>query len=285
MKLMQVGPRGAERPAARLDDGRVIDLSTEVRAIDGAFLASDGIARLRARLATDAARFPVIDVTRNRIGAPIMRPGHVIAIGLNYADHAREAGMELPKEPIVFAKAPSSFSGPNDDVLIPRGSQKTDWEVELGIVIGKPAAYIANEKAALDHVAGYCVVNDVSERAFQLERGPTWMKGKSARTFCPVGPWLVTPDEVPDPQALEMRLSVNGEVMQTGSTKTMIFGVAHLVWYLSQFMDLEPGDLIATGTPPGVGMGKKPPRYLKLGDIMELSITGLGTQFQRVGQA
>ena len=193
--------------------------------------------------------------------------------------------MELPKEPIVFAKAPSSFSGPNDDVLIPRGSQKTDWEVELGIVIGKPAAYIANEKAALDHVAGYCVVNDVSERAFQLERGPTWMKGKSARTFCPVGPWLVTPDEVPDPQALEMRLSVNGEVMQTGSTKTMIFGVAHLVWYLSQFMDLEPGDLIATGTPPGVGMGKKPPRYLKLGDIMELSITGLGTQFQRVGQA
>lgn len=285
MKLMRIGEAGAERPAVRLDDGRVVDVSSEVRAIDGAFLAGGGIETLRAKLAGGGAGFPTVDLGKVRVGAPVARPGNIIAIGLNYADHAREAGMEIPKEPIVFTKAPSSYCGPNDMVLIPRGSQKTDWEVELGIVIGKPASYLADEAAAKRAIAGYCIVNDVSERAFQLERGPTWIKGKSARTFCPTGPWLVTADEVPDPQALDMSLSVNGQVMQRGSTRTMIFGCAHLVWYLSQFMELEPGDLIATGTPPGVGMGMKPPRFLRAGDVMELEISGLGRQRQPVGQA
>ena len=285
MKLMRVGEAGSERPAVRLDDGRVIDVSNEIKATDGAFLASGGIDKLRARLARDLNGFPTIDTEKIRIGAPMARPGNIIAIGLNYADHAREAGMEIPKEPIVFTKAPSSYCGPNDTVLMPRGSQKSDWEIELGIVIGKPASYLANEAAAKSAIAGYCIVNDVSERAFQLERGPTWIKGKSARTFCPTGPWLVSADEVPNPQALDMSLSVNGQIMQRGSTKTMIFGCLHIIWYLSQFMDLEPGDLIATGTPPGVGMGMKPPRYLKTGDVMELEISGLGKQRQSVGQA
>ena len=285
MKLMRVGETGSERAAVRLDDGRVVDVSSEVKAIDGAFLAGGGIEKLRARLAGGTGGFPTVDVSKVRVGAPMARPGNIIAIGLNYADHAKEAGMDIPKEPIVFTKAPSSYCGPNDTVLIPRASQKTDWEVELGIVIGKPASYLANEAAAKQAIAGYCVVNDVSERAFQLERGPTWIKGKSARTFCPTGPWLVTADEVPDPQALDMTLTVNGRAMQSGSTKTMIFGCHHLVWYLSQFMDLEAGDLIATGTPPGVGMGLKPPRYLKAGDVMELEISGLGRQRQPVGQA
>ena len=285
MKLMRVGEVGSERPAVRLDDGRVIDVSSEIKAIDGAFLAGGGIEKLRARLAGGAGAFPVVDLAKVRVGAPLARPGNIIAIGLNYADHAREAGMEIPKEPIVFIKAPSSYCGPNDTVLIPRTSQKTDWEVELGIVIGKPASYLANEAAAKAVIAGYCIVNDVSERAFQIERGPTWIKGKSARTFCPTGPWLVSADEVPDPQALDMSLSVNGQILQRGSTKTMIFGCLHVVWYLSQFMDLEPGDLIATGTPPGVGMGMKPPRYLKVGDVMELEISGLGKQRQPLGQA
>ncbi|MSO69179.1 MAG: FAA hydrolase family protein [Alphaproteobacteria bacterium] len=285
MKLMRVGEVGSERPAVRLDDGRVVDISGEIKAIDGAFLASGGIEKLRARLARDSSAFPLVDPAKVRIGAPMARPGNIIAIGLNYADHAREAGMDIPKEPIVFTKAPSSYCGPNDTVLMPRGSQKSDWEIELGIVIGKPASYLANEAAAAAVIAGYCVVNDVSERAFQLERGPTWIKGKSARTFCPTGPWLVTPDEVPNPQAFDMNLTVNGQVMQRGSTKTMIFGCHHIVWYVSQFMDLEPGDLIATGTPPGVGMGMKPPRYLKAGDVMELEISGLGRQRQAVGQA
>ncbi|MBM3482261.1 MAG: fumarylacetoacetate hydrolase family protein [Alphaproteobacteria bacterium] len=285
MKLMRVGEVGAERPAVRLSDGRVVDVSARFKAFDGAFLGSGGIDKLRDALAKDAGAFPAVDVSKNRIGAPIARPGNIIAIGLNYADHAREAGMEIPKEPIVFFKAPSSYCGPNDTVLIPRTSVKTDWEVELGIVIGKNCAYLKDEAAAKAVIAGYTIVNDVSERAFQIERGPTWIKGKSARTFCPTGPWLVTADEVADPQVLTMSLKVNGELMQNGSTGTMIFGCHHVVWYVSQFMDLEAGDLIATGTPPGVGMGFKPPRYLKAGDVMELEIQGLGTQRQAVGQA
>jgi 2-keto-4-pentenoate hydratase/2-oxohepta-3-ene-1,7-dioic acid hydratase in catechol pathway len=243
------------------------------------------MAALESRLAEGVDGFPTVDITTERVGAPIARPGNILAIGLNYADHAAEAGMDVPSEPVLFTKAPSSYCGPNDTVLIPRTSVKTDWEVELGVVIGKEASYIADEAAAMDHVAGYCIVNDVSERDFQINRGPTWIKGKSAKTFCPTGPWLVSRDDIADPQALAMKLSVNGDSRQDGSTSTMIFGVAHLVWYLSQFLVLEAGDLIATGTPPGVGMGMKPPQYLAPGDVMELEIDGLGKQRQEVAQA
>lgn len=285
MKLLRVGDAGAERPAVLLEDGRLVDVSSAVEEIDGAWLEGGGIGALAAKLASGADDFPTIDPGSTRIGPPIARPGHIIAIGLNYADHAKEAGMDLPTEPIIFSKAPSSYCGPNDTVLIPRGSSETDWEVELGVVIGKSALYLPDEASAMAHVAGYCVCNDVSEREFQLRRGPTWIKGKSAKTFCPTGPWLVTSDEIPDPQALAMALSVNGEQRQKGSTSTMIFGVAHLVWYLSQFMELEAGDLISTGTPPGVGMGLKPPVFLKPGDVMELEVEGLGRQRQEVAQA
>ena len=284
MKLLRVGEEGAERPAVMLDDGTIIDVSSAVGEIDGAWLDSGGVDRLAKTLSEGVDRFPSVDAG-TRIGPPVARPGHVIAIGLNYADHAKEAGMDLPTEPIIFTKAPSSYSGPDDDVLIPRGSTETDWEVELGVVIGRTAEYLPDEAAAMDHVAGYCICNDVSERDFQLRHGPTWVKGKSARTFCPTGPWLVTRDEVPDPQSLAMSLTVNGEVRQSGSTATMIFGVAHLVRYISQFMVLEAGDLIATGTPPGVGMGMKPPVFLKPGDVMELEIEGLGRQRQTLRQA
>ena len=284
MKLLRVGEAGDERPAVRLDDGSIIDVSSAVGEIDGAWLEGGGAERLAAALADGAERFPAV-AAGTRIGPPVARPGHIIAIGLNYADHAKEAGMDLPTEPIIFSKAPSSYSGPDDDVLIPRGSQETDWEVELGIVIGRRAEYLPDEAAALEHVAGYCICNDVSERDFQLRHGPTWIKGKSANTFCPTGPWLVTRDEIPDPQSLAMTLTVNGEVRQSGTTATMIFGVAHLVHYISQFMVLEAGDLIATGTPPGVGMGMKPPVYLKPGDVMELEIEGLGRQRQALRQA
>ena len=284
MKLLRVGEAGDERPAVRLDDGSIIDVSSAVGEIDGAWLEGGGAERLAAALAEGAERFPAV-AAGTRIGPPVARPGHIIAIGLNYADHAKEAGMDLPTEPIIFSKAPSSYSGPDDDVLIPRGSQETDWEVELGIVIGRRAEYLPDEAAALEHVAGYCICNDVSERDFQLRHGPTWIKGKSANTFCPTGPWLVTRDEIPDPQSLAMTLTVNGEVRQSGTTATMIFGVAHLVRYISQFMVLEAGDLIATGTPPGVGMGMKPPVYLKPGDVMELEIEGLGRQRQALRQA
>ena len=284
MKLLRVGEAGAERPAVMLDDGTIIDVSSAVGEIDGAWLDSGGVDRLAKTLSEGVDRFPSVDAG-TRIGPPVARPGHVIAIGLNYADHAKEAGMDLPTEPIIFTKAPSSYSGPDDDVLIPRGSTETDWEVELGVVIGRTAEYLPDEATAMDHVAGYCICNDVSERDFQLRHGPTWVKGKSARTFCPTGPWLVTRDEVPDPQSLAMSLTVNGEMRQTGSTATMIFGVAHLVWYISQFMVLEAGDLIATGTPPGVGMGMKPPVFLEPGDVMELEIEGLGRQRQTLRQA
>ena len=284
MKLLRVGEAGAERPAVKLDDGRIVDVSSVVGEIDGPWLDGGGIERLAAALADGGDGFPAVE-PGTRVGAPVARPGHIVAIGLNYADHAKEAGMDLPTEPIIFTKAPSSYSGPDDDVLIPRTSQKTDWEVELGVVIGRTAEYLPDEATAMAHVAGYCICNDVSERDFQLQRGPTWVKGKSARTFCPTGPWLVTPDEIPDPQSLAMTLTVNGEVRQSGTTATMIFGVAHLVHYISQFMVLEAGDLIATGTPPGVGMGMKPPVFLKPGDVMELEIEGLGRQRQTLVQA
>jgi 2-keto-4-pentenoate hydratase/2-oxohepta-3-ene-1,7-dioic acid hydratase in catechol pathway len=285
MKLMRVGAPGQERPAVCMADGSVIDVSSVVNEYDGAWLAAGGMAALEARLKEGVDGFPSVDINAERIGAPIVRPGHILAIGLNYADHAAEAGMDVPSEPILFTKAPSSYCGPNDTVIIPRTSVKTDWEVELGVVIGKEASYIADEAAAMEYVAGYCVVNDVSERDFQINRGPTWVKGKSAKTFCPTGPWLVSRDEIPDPQALPMKLSVNGQSCQDGNTSTMIFGVAHLVWYLSQFMVLEAGDLIATGTPPGVGMGMKPPKFLAAGDVMELEIEGLGKQRQGLAQA
>ncbi len=289
MKLMRVGAPGRERPAVRMADGSVIDVSSVVGDYDGAWLAAGGMAALESRLEEGVGGFPTVntgaDSGAERIGAPIARPGNILAIGLNYADHAAEAGMDVPTEPVLFTKAPNSFCGPFDTVLIPRTSVKTDWEVELGVVIGKEASYVADEAAALKHVAGYCIVNDVSERAFQLERGPTWIKGKSAKTFCPTGPWLVSRDEIADPQDLAMKLSVNGETRQNGNTGTMVFGVAHLVWYLSQFMVLEAGDLIATGTPPGVGMGMDPPTYLAPGDVMELEIDGLGGQRQELAQA
>ena len=284
MKLLRVGEAGAERPAVMLDDGTIIDVSSAVGEIDGAWLDSGGVDQLAKTLSEGTDRFPRVD-PGTRIGPPVARPGHIIAIGLNYADHAKEAGMDLPTEPIIFTKAPSSYSGPDDDVLIPRGSTETDWEVELGVVIGRTAEYLPDEDTAMGHVAGYCICNDVSERDFQLRHGPTWVKGKSARTFCPTGPWLVTRDEVPDPQSLAMSLTVNDEVRQSGTTATMIFGVAHLVWYISQFMVLEAGDLIATGTPPGVGMGMKPPVFLKPGDVMELEIESLGRQRQTLRQA
>ncbi len=251
--------------------------------IDGAFLASGGVARVREALERDA--LPVIDAEGLRIGAPIARPGKIVCIGLNYSDHAAESGAEVPSEPVVFMKAANTMVGPYDEVLVPRGSVKTDWEVELAVVIGKPARYLGSREEALDVIAGYAVANDVSEREFQLERGGQWDKGKSCETFNPLGPWLVTPDEVGDPQSLAMKLTVNGEVRQDGDTKNMIFDVAEIVRYLSQFMVLEPGDLINTGTPAGVAMGRPDKPYLRAGDVVELEIEGLGRQRQTVGQA
>ena len=282
MKLMRVGEPGRERPAVRMTDGSVIDVSSVVDDYDGGWLAAGGLAALEARLEEGVGGFPTVDTGAERIGAPIARPGNILAIGLNYADHAAEAGMDVPTEPVLFTKAPNSFCGPFDTVLIPRTSVKTDWEVELGVVIGKEASYVADEAAALEHVAGYCIVNDVSERAFQLERGGQWVKGKSADTFAPIGPWLVTPDEVPDPQNLGMQLEVNNKRYQDGNTNTMIFGVATLVSYISRYMTLLPGDIVTTGTPPGVGQGQTPPLFLKPGDVMVLRIEGLGEQRQEL---
>jgi len=276
MKLVRVGNPGAERPGLIDRDGRVRDLSGVVEGIGPDQLAPAALARLAA---LDPATLPVLEGQRH--GVPWTGVGKIIAIGLNYADHAAEAGMPLPAEPIVFLKATTSLNAPDDAVMLPFESVKTDWEVELGVVIGTTARNVSKAQA-LEHVAGYCVVNDVSEREFQLERGGTWDKGKGCDTFCPTGPWLVTRDEVPDPQKLGMWLDVNGERMQKGSTATMVFDVATVVSYVSRFMTLEPGDLIATGTPPGVGMGFKPPRYLKAGDVMTLGIEGLGEQRQAV---
>lgn len=251
--------------------------------IDGAFLASGGVARVREAL--ERGDLPVIDVEGLRVGAPIARPGKIVCIGLNYSDHAAESGLEAPAEPVVFMKAPNTVIGPYDEVLVPRGSVKTDWEVELAVIIGQKARYLSSKEEALGVIAGYAVANDVSEREFQLERGGQWDKGKSCETFNPLGPWLVTADEVGDPQSLSLRLWVNGERRQDGDTKNMIFDVAEIVRYLSQFMVLEPGDVINTGTPAGVAMGMPGQPYLKAGDVMELEIEGLGRQRQTVGQA
>ena len=274
MKLMRVGQAGNEKPALLDADGKIRDLSGHVADIAGEAITPAGLAKMAA---IDPKSLP--ELMPGRIGACVAGTGKFICIGLNYSDHAAETGATVPPEPIIFMKATSAIVGPNDDVIIPRGSEKTDWEVELGVVIGKTAKYVT-EAEALDYVAGYCVSNDVSERAFQTERSGQWTKGKSCDTFGPIGPWLVTKDEIPEPQNLGMWLTVNGQKMQNGSSKTMVYGVAFLVSYLSQFMSLHPGDVISTGTPPGVGMGLKPPRYLKAGDVVELSIEGLGTQKQ-----
>ena len=274
MKLMRIGARGAEKPALLDDDGKIRDLSGHVADIGGEALAPESLARLAA---LDPKGLPELAATR--IGPCVAGTGKFICIGLNYSDHAAETGATVPPEPVIFMKATSAICGPNDDVLIPRGSEKTDWEVELGVIIGKTAKYVS-EADALDYVAGYCVAHDVSERAFQTERSGQWTKGKSCDTFGPIGPWLVTKDEIADPQNLGMWLKVNGETRQNGSTKTMVYGVANVVSYLSQFMSLQPGDVISTGTPPGVGMGMKPPRYLKPGDVVELGVEGLGVQRQ-----
>jgi 2-keto-4-pentenoate hydratase/2-oxohepta-3-ene-1,7-dioic acid hydratase in catechol pathway len=275
MKLVRYGRAGREKPGLIDAEGELRDLSRKLRDIDGAALAPANLKMLRG-LKID--RLPVVR-GRQRLGVPIKGIGKVIAIGLNYADHAAESGVEPPKEPVIFTKATSSITGPNDNVTIPKDSQKTDWEVELAVAIGRTARYVPEERA-LDYVAGYLICNDVSEREFQLERSGTWDKGKGCDSFCPLGPWLATKDEIRDPQNLDMWLDVNGERMQTGSTRTMIFGVAHLVSYVSRFMTLLPGDIITTGTPPGVGMGKKPPRYLRPGDVITLGIAGLGEQRQ-----
>lgn len=277
MKLLRFGPAGAEKPGLLDKEGRIRDLSGIVDDIAGATLGETGLDRLRG---LDPATLPLVDGDP-RLGPCVGRVGKFICIGLNYADHAAESGMELPKEPVVFFKATSAICGPNDDTEIPRNSVKTDWEVELGVVIGTPAKYVS-EAEALDHVAGYCVINDLSERDFQLHRSGQWVKGKSADTFGPIGPWLVTRDEVADPQNLGMYLEVNGHRYQDGSTRTMHFGVATVVSHLSQFMSLQPGDVISTGTPPGVGMGQNPQTYLKPGDVVELGIEGLGSQKQKV---
>lgn len=282
MKFARIGSFGEETPVAITGPDRFVDISGVTRDIDGHFLSSFVTAELEAHVANRIARGFEQRIAGNRLGAPIARPHQIICIGLNYADHAAESGMTVPDEPIVFNKAPNTLVGPNDDILMPRASRKADWEVELGVVIGKSCRYLGDPRDAADAIAGYAVVNDVSEREFQLERGGQWVKGKSCETFNPCGPWLVTPDEIPDVQDLNMLLNVNGERMQTGSTRTMIFGVHYLIWYLSQFMVLEPGDLINTGTPPGVGMGKKPERYLSAGDVIDLEIEFLGTQKQTV---
>ena len=277
MKLLRYGPAGQEKPGLLDAGGTLRDLSAHVADIDGAALSAESLSTLRA---LDTATLPVVEGSP-RLGACVGRIGKFICIGLNYADHAAESGLAVPAEPVVFNKWLSAVVGPNDDVRIPRGSKKTDWEVELGVVIGKAASYI-EEADALDHVAGYCVINDVSEREYQIERGGTWDKGKGCDTFGPTGPWLVTADEVPDPQALRLWLEVDGHRYQDGNTRTMVFGVAHLVAYLSRFMTLHPGDVISTGTPPGVGMGCKPePIYLRPGQTMRLGIDGLGEQCQR----
>ena len=278
MKLLRYGPVGQEKPGTLDAEGRIRDLSGVIADITPDQLWGEGLAALKA---IDPATLPLVEGAP-RYGVPVNGVRKFIAIGLNFADHAAESNLPIPAEPVVFTKAVSCLTGPNDTVVIPRGSEKTDWEVELGVVIGKRASYV-EQADALDHVAGYVLINDVSERAFQTERGGTWDKGKGCDTFGPVGPWIVTTDEVGDVQTLDMWLDLNGKRMQTGNTQTMIFGVAEIVSYVSQFMTLEPGDLITTGTPPGVGLGQKPePFYLKAGDVMELGIEKLGVQRQSV---
>lgn len=276
MKLLRHGPAGAEKPGVLDKDGRVRDLSARVPAIAGAALLPSSLEMLRS---VDPSTLPMVE-DGGRIGPCVGAVGKIVCVGLNYRDHAAESNMPTPTEPVLFLKPSSSIVGPNDDVEIPIGAEKTDWEVELGVVIGRPGKYIGSEHA-LEHVAGYCVVNDLSERSYQLERGGQWDKGKGCDTFAPLGPWLVTTDEIPDPQALELWLEVDGRRCQQGNTSKMIFGVAHLVSYVSQFMSLRSGDIISTGTPPGVGMGQKPPRFLSVGQTLRLGISGLGVQEQR----
>ena len=277
MKLVRYGNPGREKPGLIDAEGKLRDLSGVVPDIGPAQLAATSLAKLRK---VNPAKLPLVR-GRPRYGCPVAQVGKFVAIGLNYADHAAESGVPVPKEPVVFMKATTCIQGPNDPVMLPRGSVKSDWEVELGVVIGTAARYVTR-KDALQHVAGYCLVNDVSEREYQLERGPQWDKGKGCDTFGPVGPWLVTPDELANVQRLDMWLDVNGQRMQTGNTRTMIFDVAKIVSYVSEFMTLMPGDIITTGTPPGVGMGMKPQRFLKKGDVMTLGIQGLGEQRQEV---
>ncbi|OPG02376.1 fumarylacetoacetate hydrolase family protein [Microbispora sp. GKU 823] len=282
MYLMRIGAPGAEKPVVRVDDTRYVDVSDLTADFDEKFFAAGGTAMLAGPVAERIAAGQTGEFAGERIGAPIARPHQILCIGLNYSDHAAETGQAVPDEPILFTKSPNTLVGPDDDVRIPRGSTKTDWEVELGIVIGKRTSYLDAVEDAADVIAGYCVVNDVSERAFQMERGGQWVKGKSAETFNPAGPWLVTPEEIADVNDLDMWLDVNGVRRQTGNTKTMIFDPYFIVHHLSQFMVLEPGDLINTGTPPGVGMGHDPQIWLRPGDVMELGIAGLGTQRQHV---
>jgi len=283
MKLLRIGSAGSEKPAVLVNDGTYLDLSDVVTDFDEAFFGGGGVDRIRPIVAERlASGVGVLEIGGQRIGAPIARPHQILCIGLNYRDHAAETGQAVPEEPILFTKSPNTLIGPNDDVRIPRGSTKPDWEVELGIVIGARASYLDAVDDAKGVIAGYTVVNDVSERAFQMERNGQWSKGKSSETFNPAGPWLVTPDEIKDVLALDMWLDVSGVRRQTGTTSTMVFDPFFIVHYLSQFLVLEPGDLINTGTPPGVGMGFKPPIWLQAGDVMELGIEGLGSQRQNV---
>jgi 2,4-diketo-3-deoxy-L-fuconate hydrolase len=277
MKLLRYGRFGQEKPGLLDQAGQIRDLSSVIADLTPTTVFGDNLAKLKS---IDPASLPVVSGTP-RLGAPLAGIGKFIAVGLNYSDHAAESGMAVPKEPILFTKATSCIVGPNDPVVLPRECTKGDWEVELGFVIGRTARYVPEEDA-LSYVGGYCLIDDVSERQFQLERGSQWDKGKGCDTFGPIGPWLVTSDEIPDPQTLDLWLDINGERMQTGNTHTMIFGVAHLVSYISRFMTLMPGDVVTTGTPPGVGMGKTPPRFLQGGDVITLGISGLGDQRQEV---
>ena len=279
MKLVRFGPPGREKPGIVDKDGHIRNLSKVVPDITGETISPAGLAKIKKAKIEKLPRVP----GKPRLGPPVGGTRHFIAIGLNYSDHAAEVGMAIPKEPIIFSKAPSSICGPNDNIIVPKGSTKLDWEVELGLVIGCRAQYIPSVEKALDYVAGYCLANDISERQFQIERAGQWIKGKSAENFGPLGPWLVTKDEIKDPQNLKMWLTVNGESRQKGSTRTMIFGAAHIVWYCSQFFIMEPGDVIVTGTPPGVAHGmKENPKWLKPGDVMRLGIEGLGEQQAKV---
>ena len=282
MKLIRVGNYGAERPGVLVAEGKYVDVSDLVGDFNEAFFASLDLAALNREVANREAAGAVVELGSSRLGAPIARPHQIICIGLNYADHAAETNTTVPPEPIIFTKSPNTIIGPNDSVRIPKNSTKTDWEVELGVVVGKRARYVESEAAAAAHIAGYMVVNDISEREFQLERQGQWSKGKSSETFNPAGPYLVTADEMPDSSNLAMKLWVNDELKQNSSTSQMVFGPAFLIYYLSQFLVLEPGDLINTGTPPGVGLGHNPPVYLRRGDTMRLEIQGLGSAEQRV---
>lgn len=279
MKLIRFGERGEEKPGVLMAEGQRKDCSAHFSDWGHSFFQNDGLKKLGKLLAEGEEGLPNVPESA-RWGACVARPWKVICIGLNYSDHAAESGMQVPTEPIVFMKTSNTVVGPYDEVIIPRGSEKTDWEVELGVVIGKNARLLASPQESANHIAGYCICNDISERAFQLERGGQWVKGKSCDTFCPLGPFLATTDELGDVSELAMSLDVNGQRMQNGNSRTMIFNVHYLVHYLSQFMTLEAGDVISTGTPPGVGLGQKPPKYLKPGDVMELSISGLGSQRQ-----